>query len=167
VSLLGVLGSALKIGAGVVLGGPAGGLAAATSVLAGSAASRPPSQTSALPPPTPFGFPTPDSVKVTGGGIVTPLGSAGRGTVTAYYPSSTASRGHCVTKHGKPRKVRKDGKCYKRPSMNAANPRALRRAIRRIDGFKHLARAVGFHAPKALSHVSKSPITRKRSCKCR
>lgn len=37
-------------------------------------------------------------------------------------------------------KIRKDGKPYKRPRMNVANPKALRRAIRREQGFVKLAR---------------------------
>lgn len=41
----------------------------------------------------------------------------------------------------------------KRPHMNATNPKALKRAIRRIDRFKKFAMMVGFHAPKKLKAV--------------
>lgn len=48
--------------------------------------------------------------------------------------------GPAVNKDGTPRRIRKDGQPYKRPSMNAANPRALRRAMRREDSFVKLAK---------------------------
>jgi hypothetical protein len=56
---------------------------------------------------------------------------------TAYAAAGPAA---AVTQEGKPRRIRKDGKPYKRPTMNVANPRALRRSIRRQAGFVKLAR---------------------------
>lgn len=54
---------------------------------------------------------------------------------------------------GRPRRIRKDGKPYKRPTMNPANPKALRRALRREARFIHLAQATlrgtGYHISRA------------------
>jgi len=45
-----------------------------------------------------------------------------------------------TTKDGRPRRVRKDGRPWKRPSMNPTNPRALGRAMRRVNGFAQVAK---------------------------
>lgn len=45
-----------------------------------------------------------------------------------------------TTKSGKPRRMRKDGRPWKRPSMNPTNPRALGRAMRRVQGFASIAK---------------------------
>jgi len=61
-----------------------------------------------------------------------------------------------MQKNGQPRRIRKDGKPYKQPRMNAANPRALKRSIRRVLRFGQLARAVGYgRAPKAVKNVKR------------
>lgn len=44
-----------------------------------------------------------------------------------------------LTKAGRPRRIRKDGHPWKRPSMNATNVHALRRAMRRVASFDHIA----------------------------
>lgn len=50
-----------------------------------------------------------------------------------------------TTKEGKPRKLRKDGKPYKRPTMNPLNPRALRRGMKRVQRFAKIAsRTISF-----------------------
>jgi len=45
-----------------------------------------------------------------------------------------------TTKDGRPRRVRRDGRPWKRPTMNPTNPRALGRAMRRVNGFAALAK---------------------------
>lgn len=45
-----------------------------------------------------------------------------------------------VTRDGRPRRMRKDGRPWKRPSMNPTNPRALGRAMRRVNGFASIAK---------------------------
>ena len=45
-----------------------------------------------------------------------------------------------TTKDGRPRRVRRDGRPWKRPSMNPTNPRALGRAMRRVQGFANIAK---------------------------
>ena len=44
-----------------------------------------------------------------------------------------------LTKAGKPRRTKKNGECFKTPSMNVLNGKALRRSMRRIEGFKRAA----------------------------
>lgn len=67
------------------------------------------------------------------------------------------NNGFTMQKNGQPRRIRKDGRPYKQPRMNSANPRALKRAIRRVVRFGQLARAVGYgRPPKAIKNV-KSP----------
>lgn len=44
------------------------------------------------------------------------------------------------TKDGRPRRIRKDGQPWKRPTMDPGNTRALRRAARRSDRFVSIAR---------------------------
>lgn len=171
-SLLGVLGGIASVAGGVLtgnLGKVAGGIG---SVLSGGGGVKP--QVSVVPSSTGpagmgfagtgpgYGYGPPDSVVTRGGGASIGFGPASIGGTgyksVAYFGGS--KRG--LTKSGKPRKLKKNGQPYKRPTMNEANPRALKRAIRRIDGFKHLAHAVGFHAPKKLAKVSKAPFTRKK-----
>jgi hypothetical protein len=48
--------------------------------------------------------------------------------------------GYGMTKRGFPRKMRRDGTPYRAPRMNIANPRALRRSLRRVKGFARMAR---------------------------
>jgi len=50
--------------------------------------------------------------------------------------------GAVLTRGGMPRRIRKDGKPYKRPSMNFANGRAIRRAARRLEGAEKMFRRV-------------------------
>lgn len=50
------------------------------------------------------------------------------------------SRPWPTDKQGRPRRARKDGRPYGVPTLNPANPKALRRAIRREKGFIALAR---------------------------
>lgn len=65
-----------------------------------------------------------------------------------------------LTKGGQPRRIRRDGRPYKRPSMNFANGRAIRRAARRLEGAEKMFRRVfsirhGGSAGKVLPKKSK------------
>lgn len=60
-----------------------------------------------------------------------------RGAMQRLVPGGASG---LVDKEGKPVRIRKDGKPYKKPTMNVANARALRRSIRRQQGFIKLAR---------------------------
>lgn len=82
-------------------------------------------------------------VALTGAGTRLPLfagaGGASQYTVTpsAFMPGGAplvTQAGVCT------RGVNRDGSCRKRPTMNPTNPRALRRAIRRQQGFVKIAR---------------------------
>lgn len=143
-----------KIFTGVagVVGGPVGAVAGAVGGVLGGA--KPP-KTPPLVPSQTAPFPStqmPDSVVTRGGGITfgTPFGRAGIGgsKTTTYYSGKNKGQ------FGQRR--------YKR--INATNPKALRRAIRRIDGFKKIASMVGFtKPPKKMSGVHFKG--RKRSCR--
>lgn len=67
-------------------------------------------------------------------------------TPQVYYPrdvslSAVAPAGGWPTnKDGTPRRVRRDGRPWKRPAMQVTNPRALGRAMRRVEGFAGLAK---------------------------
>ena len=45
-----------------------------------------------------------------------------------------------MTKAGKPRRMKKNGMPWKRPSMNPTNPRALGRSMRRVNAFASIAK---------------------------
>lgn len=87
--------------------------------------------TAPAPPPIPLpgiGFP--------GSGAMLPL--AGRGVVGARAVMPIAAGGVCPVGYH-PRKS--DGAvCVRNRRMNVANPRALRRGMRRVQGFERLAR---------------------------
>lgn len=144
-SLLGkIVGGVLNVATGG-LGGVAGQVA---GILAGKP-KKPPVDSATSP------FPVltqkPDSVVTTGGGLTfpTPFGpvTAGGSKSTTYFPTRTKAR-----------------KKYRR--MNAANPRALTRAIKRVDRFQDLARMVGFSRAPAKMRGVHFP-KRKRTTKCR
>jgi hypothetical protein len=66
--------------------------------------------------------------------------------------SDVMGGGSSLTKAGQPRRIRSDGKPWKRPSMNFANGRAIRRAARRLEGAEKMFKKVftirhGGHAP--------------------
>lgn len=62
-----------------------------------------------------------------------------RGHIPGVTP---LTRGHDVTltRDGRPRRIRKDGRPWKVPRMNVTNSRALRRSMRRVQGFARLAK---------------------------
>ncbi len=143
-SLLGTLGGILGV-VGKVAPGPIGTLAGGIGGVLGGGGGKMPSSGSTSPFPTTA---TPDSVvttKTSGGAGYGPLtfgGSTSR--TTAYFGGK------------KRKKVRR---------MNATNPKALSRAIRRVSKFKDFAKMVGFtHAPKVMKGVH---FPKKRSKSCR
>jgi hypothetical protein len=69
-----------------------------------------------------------------GGGAGFGFGGGGGGGMAGY------TKPWPVDKRGNPRRARRDGRPWGTPTMNPANPRALRRAIRREKGFIALAR---------------------------
>jgi len=58
--------------------------------------------------------------------------------------------GSSTNKDGSPRRIRADGKPYKRPSLNALNPKALARAGRRFSGFKKAIKSVNASLPSGM-----------------
>jgi hypothetical protein len=163
-SLFGFLGNVIKGGLGIATGGASNVLLGAAGAIVGGSKAR---QVVSQYPPT---FRLPDST-VTRSGVTLPGGGLIGSSKTNYYGPGTGVVKHggtCLTKSGKPRKMTKSGKCAKRPSMNAANPRALKRAIRRVTGFMHLAREVGFsRPPHAIKGVHHTPAKRRRKAPCR
>lgn len=79
-----------------------------------------------LPIPAPMRLPL---LPGGGAGFFTGGGAAGGG-------------GGGMTKDGRPRRIRRDGRPYKRPSMNFANGRAIKRAARRLEGAEKMFRRV-------------------------
>jgi hypothetical protein len=102
-----------------------------------------------------------------GGGVQVrlPQFSAGSGGVQfagGGFSVGGGGGGTCMTKDGRPRRVRRDGKCYKRPSMNPLNPRAARRAITRIKGARKILQAIEREMPHR-----KAAGPKRRSCGCK
>jgi hypothetical protein len=138
-----LLGKIAGIGLNLATGGVLGGTAKTVAGLIGGKP-KPPSPTSPFPTTA-----TPDSIVTTtrGGGVmVGPYGIGGSSTTSKTYFSGR-----------KKKKIRR---------MNATNPKALTRAIRRVGKFQDLAKAVGFtRAPSKMKGVHFPK--RKRSSKCR
>lgn len=168
-SLFGFIGKVVGAGLNVATGGLSSAILSAGSAILGGQKARTVATTFAGTgsgygvPGVGTPFRLPDSTRTSGVSI----GGMTIGSKTSYYgPAPTGRYLPHTTKAGKPRKVRKDGKYYKRPSMNTANPRALKRAIRRVVGFQHLARECGFsRPPHAMKGVHHKPA-RRRSKKC-
>jgi len=85
-----------------------------------------------------------------GGGLVNPprinlpgSGLPGVGIGAFGTPAHMASRldPRFYTKDGRPRRIRKDGQPWKRPTMDPGNSRAMRRAVRRSNRFVGIARS--------------------------
>lgn len=66
----------------------------------------------------------------------------GGGRGFEMLPSAEAGRPWPRNKDGSPRRMRRDGKPWKRPSMNFMNGRAVKRAARRLEGAEKLLRRV-------------------------
>lgn len=77
------------------------------------------------------------------------------GTGTGMGPG-----GWPTNKDGTPRRKRKDGKPYKRPTMNIGNARAARRSINRIKGVRKMLKSIEAQLPKRSVRGSRGVITR-------
>lgn len=146
-----ILGGAVKIGAGFLAGGPVGALAAGATLLTRSA----PPQAS---PGGGLAYQGGMSLAVGGGQGLRLAGSS----ALSLGGGGGGGGGSCMTKDGRPRRIRRDGKCWKRPSMNPLNPSAARRAIRRIDGARRMLRSIERQLPKA-----KASSAGRRKCGCK
>lgn len=107
---------------GGLIGGPAGAIIAGA---AGGASSQPPARLPA-PPPGSIG----GAVSFPGGTTVSVAGVVGAG---GGVPAGMCPTGYHLAKDG-------SGRLVRNRRMNVANPKALRKAIRRTDGFVKLAK---------------------------
>ena len=146
-----VLGGALKIGAGFLAGGPVGALAAGATLITSRAPQASPGGGLAYQGGVSLQAGGGQGLRI-GGSTQLSLGGGGGG----------GRGGACVKKDGTPRRIRRDGKCYKRPSMNPLNPSAARRAIRRIDGARRMLRSIERQLPRV-----KAAAAKRRSCGCK
>lgn len=78
-----------------------------------------------------------------------------------YSPSAMYHRFY--TKKGTLRRVTKNGVPYKPPHMNPMNPRAARRAIRRIRGARKLLQRIERSLPKARTTHRSAPAHRRHA----
>lgn len=103
-----------------------------------------------------------------GGGVLSLQGGGGGRVITGPQVSlrlpslspggSSGGPGQWPTnRDGTPRRKRKDGKPYKRPSMNVGNAKAARRSINRIRGVRKLLKSIEISLPKRSVSRSGSP----------
>jgi len=117
---------------GTMIGGPVGGAIGAAA--GGRSVATPPFQ----PPPGTIG----GAVSFPGGinisGAMVPSG--GKGGRRVMRPSSVPATGECPTGYH----LAKDGsgRWVRNRRMNIANPKALRRSMRRVQGFEKMAKRV-------------------------
>jgi hypothetical protein len=147
---VGIFGSLLRVGVGVVRGAVGGGIPGAiVGGVAGVAVQR--AVTSIAPPvvANPFGQGQPRNAVVPVPGVTGAIQRFLPGGQTGY----TTSR--AMTKDGRMRRIRKDGRPWSPPHMNPMNPRAARRAITRIKGARKLLHRIEASLPKrrAEHHV--------------
>lgn len=142
--LLGIIGRGIK---GLVTGGPLGAVAGVLS--------RP----AARPGGAPLSF---------GGGGMPVIRSPGvGGFVSRMLPGG--STGYevggrsCTKKDGSPRRMKANGQCWKRPSMNVGNARAARRAITRIKGVRKMLQSIEREMPKQRAATS----SKGKRCGCK
>lgn len=84
--------------------------------------------------------PVPGGAAFPGGGLPVAAGAA-IGSAIAGYQGAAGAGGMCPAGYH-PRKDRRlPFKCVRNRRMNIANPRALRRGMRRVKGFEKLARS--------------------------
>lgn len=185
VSLFGFIGKVAKAGLGVATGGisntildaagsilhptspatqptygamPGSGAPTLISSVLKQAATAPTRRQLVASPPSifPTSLPTPDSIKVTGKGVVSPIGTVGTVGATAYYSPAGQPAGptekcalqgyhlnktrYAVVNGGDPYVVEAGTKCVKNRRRNALNPRALNRAVSRVAAAKKYAR---------------------------
>lgn len=124
------LKGAVRTGVSLVTGGPVAAARTAITSLV-----RPPQQGPLINPP--FG------------------GAPGAGIGRIGTPAHVATVGQrrFYTRDGRPRRIRRDGKPWGIPSMDAGNTKALKRAARRMDRFVSIART-------ALTHTKYGVYTR-------
>jgi len=126
---------------GGIFGGPVG-----AAVLGGISGPKPsaPSQFPMVPQAGAGGFPVGGAITFPGGislsgGVMVPTGGrggkfGGRGTaLSPAYAGGAVPSGYHFAKDG-------SGRLVRNRRMNVANPRALRRSMRRVQGFEKLAR---------------------------
>jgi len=92
--------------------------------------------TKALIPAPP---PIPGAAAFPGGGLAPAAGALIGGAIAGYQGQAVAG-GVCAAGYHPRKDKRLPFKCVRNRRMNIANPRALRRGIRRIKGFDKLAR---------------------------
>lgn len=143
------IGSVAKTAASIAVGGATGALNVAATTLVN--ATRP-----VGPSVLPVGAVSlvPNGPDRGGSGFGIQLPSIGPGGVSlggfeAFTNANTVpspaqqtamrAAGCSLTKAGKVRRTKKNGECFKTPSMNPLNGKALRRSMRRIEGFKRAA----------------------------
>ncbi len=112
--------------AGRIIGGPIGGAIATAATVAGTVA--------AMGPPAP-GAPPPGSI---GGAVSFPGGTTV--SVAGVLPSHAAIGAHMPAGYHLRKDKRLPAKWVRNRRMNIANPRALRKAMRRVQGFEKLAK---------------------------
>ncbi len=126
---------------GGLIGGPIGAIVGGAI---GGKPSRPPTQFPMVPQAGAGGFPVAGQVTFPGGislsgGVMVPTGGrggkfGGRGTaLSPAYAGGAVPSGYHFAKDG-------SGRLVRNRRMNVANPRALRRSMRRVQGFEKLAR---------------------------
>lgn len=128
-----VLGGAVG---GLVTGGPLGAIGGAV----GAIARRP----AASPMPI---LSSPFAGASTGG--VVPVPGWG-GAISRALPGGQSgyTSNKCMTKDGRMRRIRRDGQCWKAPSMNPMNHRAASRAITRIKSARRILQRIERSLPK-------------------
>ena len=115
----------LRTVVGGMVGGPVGAFIAGA---AGGAASKP------KPPATPAGLPAPGGA--IGGAVSFPGGTTV--SVAGVLPSHAAMGAHAPAGYHLDKATR--SRWVRNRRMNIANPRALRKAMRRVQGFEKLAK---------------------------
>lgn len=101
--------------------------------------------------PNRFPFPAPMKLPLLPGGGAGFFQGGGTGTALACVPKS----GWPTNKNGTPRRTKRNGCPYKRPTMNFANGRAIKRAARRLEGAEKLFRRVfSIRHGKSAGHIT-------------
>ena len=93
-------------------------------------------QLATRPPAAP---PVPGAAAFPGGGLIPAAGQFVGGAVAGYQAAAPAA-GTCQAGYHLRKDKRLPPKCVRNRRMNIANPRALRRGMRRVKGFEKLAR---------------------------
>ena len=89
--------------------------------------------------PVPAAPPVPGAAAFPGGGLIPAAGQFVGGAL-AGYQGAVSTAGACPAGYHLRKDRRLPPKCVRNRRMNIANPRALRRGMRRVKGFEKLAR---------------------------